>query len=195
MSNLLERNKLSGDTHATLSRLTCTYAHRMQTTKGHTPIQDVLKAAGALVASTPRNSTTPTSSAETRHAKSVLPAAPDWTTSLTVSGEKERRRRESMHTFRDKESIQSTTTKASKRRYSIGMMTLEDEDRWMEYRQDSIERLRARKDIRRGVTRTGNMGTGEQSMNWTRQPLEMGDIIGDHRRARSDFTVRTGLAF
>jgi hypothetical protein len=157
----------------------------MQTTKGHAPIQDLLRAAGVLATSTPRNSTP--SSAEARLAKPFLPTVPGWTTSLTGSGEKERRRRESMYTLRDKESIQSTTTKASRRRYSIGMMTLEDEERWMEYRQDSIERLRARKDTRRGITRT-SIGSGEQS-NWSRQPLEMGDIIGDHRRARS------GLAF
>jgi hypothetical protein len=173
--------------------LTCTYAHRMQTTKGHAPIQDVFKAAGVLATSTPRNSTTP-SSAEPPRAIPLLSTVPDWTTSLTGSSEKERRRRESMHTFRDKESIQPTTTKASRRRYSIGMMTEEDEEHWMEYRQDSIERLRARKDIRRGITST-IIGSGEQS-NWSRQPLEMGDIIGDRRRVRSDFTtVRTGLAF
>lgn len=165
----------------------------MQTTKGHAPIQDVLKAAGALATSTPRNSTPSSAEAEAHLAKPLLPTVPDWTTSLTGSAEKERRRRESMHTFRDKGSIQSTTTKASRRRYSIGMMTLEDEEHWMEYRQDSIERLRARKDSRRGITRT-NIGSGEQS-NWNRQPLEMVDIIGDHRRARSDFTIRTGLAF
>ena len=176
-----------------LSRLTCTYAHRMQTTKGHAPIQDVLKAAGVLATSTRHR--TP-SSAEVRRAKPLLSTAvPDWTTSLTGSGRKERRRRESMHTIRDKESIQShaTTTKASRRRYSIGMMSQEDEDRWMEYRHDSIERLRERKDIRRGITRMGS----EQS-HWSRQhhqPLEIvGDIIGDHRRTRSDFTAR-GLAF
>lgn len=157
----------------------------MQTTKGHAPIQDVLKAAGILATSSTRNSTT--SSAEAHRAKPLLPTIPDWTTSLTGSGEKERRRRESMHTFRDKESIQSTTTKASRRRYSIGMMTLEDEEQWMDYRQDSIERLRARKDIRRGISRT-SVGSGGQS-NWSRQPLEMGDIMGDHRRTRS------GLAF
>ena len=29
-----------------LSRLTCTYAHRMQIMKGHAPIQNVLQAAG-----------------------------------------------------------------------------------------------------------------------------------------------------
>jgi hypothetical protein len=173
------------------SSLTCTYAHRMQTTKGHAPIQDVLKAAGISTNRTP-------SSAEVRRAKPLLPTVPDWTTSLAGSGAKERRRRESMHTIRDNESsIQShatTTGKASRRRYSIGMMSLEDEERWMEYRHDSIERLRARKDIRRGIstTRTGN----EQS-HWSRQPLEMGDIIGDHRRTRSDFTVnaKTGQAF
>ena len=157
----------------------------MQTAKGHAPIQDVLKAAGVLATSTPRNSTP--RSAEKRRAKSLLPTVPDWTTSLKGSAEKERRRRESMHTFRDKESIQSTTTKASRRRYSIGMMSLEDEEQWMEYRQDSIERLRARKDTRRGITRA-SVGSGGES-NWSRQPLEMGDIVGDHRRTRS------GLAF
>ena len=165
----------------------------MQTTKGHAPIQDVLKAAGALATSTPRNSTPSSAETEAHPAKPLLPTVPDWTTSLTGSGRKERRRRESMHTFRDKGSVQSTTIKASRRRYSIGMMTLEDEEQWMEYRQDSIERLRARKDIRRGITPT-SIGSGEQS-NWNRQPLEIGDIIGDHRRARSDFTIRTGLAF
>jgi hypothetical protein len=163
----------------------------MQTTKGHAPIQDVFKAAGVLATSTPRNSTT-RSSAE---CEPLLPTASDWTTSLTSSGEKERRRRESMQTFGGKGNIQSTTTKASRRRYSIGMMTEEDEERWMEYRQDSIERLRARKDIRRGGITRLSIGSGEQS-NWNRQPLEMGDIIGDRRRVRSDFvTVRTGLAF
>lgn len=159
----------------------------MQTTKGHAPIQDVLQAADILAANR-----TP-SSAEVRRAKMLLPTVPDWTTSLAGSGAKERKRHESMHTIRDNESsIQShATTKASRRRYSIGMMSLEDEERWMEYRHDSIERLRARKDIRRGITtRTGN----EQS-HWSRQPLEMGDMIGDHRRTRSDFTVKTGVAF
>ena len=150
----------------------------MQTTKGHAPIQDVLKAAGALATSTPKNSTPSSAEAE---AKPLLPTVPDWTTSLTGSAEKERRGRESMHTFRDKGSIQSTTTKASRRRYSIGMMTLEDEEQWMEYRQDSIERLRARKDIRRGITCT-SIGSGEQS-NWNRQPLEMviSSVITDER--------------
>lgn len=149
----------------------------MQTTKGHAPIQDVLKAAGVLASSTPNR--TPSS------AKPLLPTVLDWTTSLSGSGAKERRRRESMHIFRDKESIQShATTKASRRRYSIGMMSLEDEDRWMEYRHNSIERLRARKDTRRGITRMES----EQS-HWSRQHqqfLEFGDIIGDHRRTRSD---------
>ena len=176
------------------SRLTCTYAHRMQTTKGHAPIQDVLKAAGVLAASTPNR--TP-GSAEARRAKPLLPTVPtvpDRTTSLAGSSTKERRRRESMHTTRDKEGIQSnaTTTKASRRRYSIGMMSLEDEEQWMEYRQDSIERLRARKDIRRGITR---LGSEQFEPHWSRQPLEIGDIIGDHRRTRSDFTARAGLAF
>lgn len=162
----------------------------MQTTKGHAPIQDVLIAAGVLAASSTPNCNP--SSVEARRAKPLVPTLPDWTTSLAGFGATERRRRESMHTIRDKESVQShaTTTKASRRRYSIGLMTLEDEDRWMEYRHDSIERLRARKDIRRGITRMG----GEQP-HWSRQPLEMGDIIGDHRRTRSDFTAKTGLAF
>ena len=160
----------------------------MQTTKGHAPIQDVLKAAGVLATSTPNRTT---GSAEARRAKPLVRTVPDWTTSLAGSGTKERRRHESMHTTRDKESIQShpTTTKASRRRYSIGMMSLEDEEQWMEYRHNSIERLRARKDIRRGITR-------EQSeSHWRQQPLEIGDIVGDHRRTRSDFTARTGLAF
>ena len=163
----------------------------MQTTKGHAPIQDVLKAAGALATSTPRNSTPIVSSVEARRAKPLLPTVPDWTTSLAGSSEKERKRHDSMHTIGEKESVLShaNATKA-RRRYSIGMMTLEDEECWMEYRQDSIERLRARKDIRRGISRMGS----EQS-NWSRQPLEMGDIIGDHRRTRSDFTFRTGTPF
>jgi hypothetical protein len=166
----------------------------MQTTKGHAPIQDVLKAAGVFAASTTPNRTPGV--AEARRVKPLVPTVPDWTTSLAGSGAKERRRRESMHTTRDKESIQShdTTTKASRRRYSIGMMTLEDEEQWMEYRHDSIERLRARKDIRRGITR---LGSEQSESHWSRQPLEIGDIIGDHRRTRSDFTAsaRTGLAF
>ena len=178
--------RISSDTYVNLfflSRLTCTYAHRMQTTKGHAPIQDVLKAAGVLAGSTPNR--TP-SNAEVPRAKPLFPTAPDRATPLTVSSAKERRRRESMHTIRDKESIQShATTKATRqRRYSIGMMSLEDEERWMAYRHDSIERLRARKDIRRGIARTGS----EQS-HWSQQNhqlLEFGDIIGDHRRTRSD---------
>jgi hypothetical protein len=172
-----------------LSRLTCTYAHRMQTTKGHAPIQDVLKAAGILAG----NRTS--SSAEVPRAKPLPLTVPDWTTSLAGSGPKERRRRESMHTTRDSESIiqsHGTTSKASRRRYSIGMMSLEDEEQWMEYRHDSIERLRARKDVRRGITTTR---TRNEHQNWSRQPLEMGDTIGDHRRTRSDFTVKTGQAF
>ena len=160
----------------------------MQTTRGHAPIQDVFKAAGVSAISSPRNSTL--SRAEARHSKPLLPTVPDWTTTLKGSGEKERRRRETMHVFRDKEIIQSTTTKASKRRYSIGMMTSEDEERWMEYRQDSIDRLRARKDMRRGIT-CASVASGEQS-NWNRQPLplEMGDIIGDHHRR-----TQSGLAY
>jgi len=165
--------------------LTCTYAHRMQTTRGHAPIQDVFKAAGVSATSTSRNSTS--SSAEAGRSKLPFPTVPDWTTTLTGSGEKERRRRETMHVFRDKE---TTPTKASRRRYSIGMMTLEDEERWMEYRQDSIDRLRARKDIRRGITTRASVAASGEQSNWNRQPLEMGDIImGDHRRTRS------GLAF
>ena len=33
------------------TRLTCSYAHRMQNTKGHAPIRDVLKAAGVVLPS------------------------------------------------------------------------------------------------------------------------------------------------
>lgn len=167
-------------------RLTCTYAHRMQTTKGHGPIQDILKAAGISAESNPNR--TP-SNAEVRRAKPEIPTVPDWTTTLTSSGERERKRCESMHTIRDKEStrLHNPTTKA-RRRYSIGVMSLEDEDRWMEYRHASIERLRAKKDIRRGITRTDSPMSHSSRPEYY-QPLEMMDsnlIIGDHRRTRSD---------
>ena len=161
-------------------RLTCTYAHRMQTTKGHAPIQDILKAAGISAASDPNH--TSFSSTEVCRAKPELPVVPDWTTSLTGSGKKERKRHESMHTFRDEEIESQAANEASRRRYSIGMMSLEDEDRWMEYRQDSIERLRAKKDIRRGITRTDS-SKSHASRPEHHQPLEMGsNTIGDHRR-------------
>jgi len=167
--------------------LTCTYAHRMQTTKGHAPIHDILEAAGILT--TPNRTRTP-STAEIYPAEPELPTIPDWTTSLTGSGEKERKRRESMHSIRDKESarLHRATSKASRRRYSIGVMSLEDEDRWMEYRHDSIERLRAKKDIRRGITHTESSQL-HSSRPEHHQPLEMmgSNTIDGHRRSRSDY--------
>ena len=165
-------------------RLTCTYAHRMQTTKGHAPIHDILEAAG-IVTIPDRNRTLSTAE--------ICPAKPelsDRNTSLTGSGEKERKRRESMCSIRDKESarLHRATSKTSRPRYSIGMMSLEDEDRWMEYRHDSIERLRAKKDIRRGITHTEGSQL-HSSRPEHHQPLGMmgSNTIDGHRRSRSDY--------
>jgi hypothetical protein len=64
----------------------------------------------------------------------------------------------------------------------------------MEYRHESIERLRAKKDIRRGITRTES-STSPLSRPEYYQPLEMmGNnlIIVDHRRTRSDHASHRG---
>lgn len=143
------------------SRLTCTYAHRMQTTKGHAPIQDVLRAAGI---SAPNDNLSNTED----HTTQPEPTATGRSTHPS-SRQEPRRRHESMKTLGNKETSQVTTvTRPELSTYSIGMMSLEDEDRWMEYRHDSIERLRARKDMRRGINRAGS-----SQSNWSRQPLEM----------------------
>ena len=167
------------------SRLTCTYAHRMQTTKGHAPIQDVLQAAGISVPNR-----TPSSAEPCRRSRTE-PTMISWPTSLT-SEKGLRRRRESMKTSRDKESNQVNPTRRHSRRYSIGMMSQEEEDQWMEYRQNSIERLQEKKNTRRGMSRAGS-----SQSHWTHQALEMslsetGDHDqDDHTEERGQFTRAT----
>ena len=146
----------------------------MQTTKGHAPILDVLQAAGISV------SNRTLSSAEGRRIQPE-PAAIGWPISL-ISEKGSRRRRESMKTFRDKESRKSI--KRVSRRYSIGVMSREEEDRWMEHRQNSIERLQERKNMRRGMSRAGS----SQSQS-SRQHLQM---MGDHDRTSDDHTEGHG---
>src|SRR5271168_583010 len=95
-----------------LFRLTCTYAHRMQTTKGHAPIQDVLQAAGI---SAPNHTFSP---AEGRHVQPQRTLTGKWSTCST-SKKCLRRRHESMNTLRDNETNQVNLVKRVSRRYSI----------------------------------------------------------------------------
>jgi len=152
--------------------LTCTYAHRMQTTKGHAAIEDVLQAAGISLAT---NRTATLSSAEDSRAQPepTVTVLPTPSTSENVP----RRRRESINTLGDKEINQPKTARQASRRYSIGVMSLEDEDQWMEYRQNDIERIRERKDLRRGI----NHAVSVQAQ-WSRRPLEM---VGDVNKRQS----------
>ena len=128
----------------------------MKTTKGHAPIQDVLQAAGISV---PNSAL---SAAESRHAQPA-PTAMGWSISEKVP----RRRRESVKIFRNKESNQVNLPRRVSRRYSVDMISREEEERWMERRQNSVERLREKKNMRRGM----NRATSSQSQY--RQPLTM----------------------
>jgi len=137
----------------------------MQTTKGHAPIQNVLQAAG--ISATHRT----LSSAEGRRAQAEPIGWP--------SSEKgPRKRRESMRTFRDKENSQLGFIRRVSRRYSIGMMSGEEEERWIEPRDNSVERLQEKKNMRRGMTRAASM-----PLQSSPQHLKtMGEIGDDHAR-------------
>ncbi|KAF8813340.1 hypothetical protein BYT27DRAFT_7239309 [Phlegmacium glaucopus] len=157
--------------------LTCRYAHRMQTTKGHASIEDVLKAAGI---SAPNRTL---SSAEGRRVQPESTAV-GWPTSFT-SEKGPRKRRESMKTLGDKESSQLGFIKRVSRRYSIGMMSREEEDRWMEHRVNSIDRLQEKKNMRRGMSRVA----GSMQSQSSPQLLEtMGEIGDEDREERGPIT-------
>ena len=144
----------------------------MQTTKGHAPIEEVLQAAGISLAA----NGTVTAAKDSRPQPESIANTPS--TSVNVP----RRRGESTNTVRDKEINQPKKARQASRRYSIGMMSLEDEDQWMEYRQNDIERIRERKDLRRGINRAVSV-----QAQWSRHPLEMvGDL--NKRQCHSPIT-------
>ncbi|KAF8802504.1 hypothetical protein BYT27DRAFT_7261037 [Phlegmacium glaucopus] len=149
--------------------LTCTYAHRMQITRGHAPIQDVLQAAGISA----------TNRIISRRAKSRRPQSEPTVSNRPTSITFEKgpqRRRESMEAVRDKENFEKLS-----RRYSIGMMSREEEDLWMETRANSIERLQERKNIRRGGMNRPTSSHSQSSRQYHQSLETMGE---DYREER-----------
>ncbi|CAA7266881.1 unnamed protein product [Cyclocybe aegerita] len=153
--------------------LTCSYAHRMQSTKDHAPIQDVLQAAGVRLPSPSpapgRRKSGPDGprAHRTRHhghshseildSLSTLPQQENERGKESKADCRPRKRRESMRTIRESLAransagvTVSPLGRRESRRYSIGVvMTREEEEEWMEERQRHVERLQERKQVRR----------------------------------------------
>ncbi|KAF9484357.1 hypothetical protein BDN70DRAFT_849873 [Pholiota conissans] len=129
--------------------LKCSFAHRMQTTKGHAPIEDVLEAAGIDI-STLSGKTNAQGGEEIAPTLCGLPKP--------MVGRGGRRRHESMRTVRETMVMHRRASAAQKqddRRLStVGglMMSREEEEEWMAERQHHIEMLQERKNIRRGTS-------------------------------------------
>lgn len=126
--------------------LSCTYAHRMQSAKGHVPIRDVLKAAGVTVR-IPEPSTPATSTSD-----SYVSAL----RGLEVGSQSRlKKRRNTMQDFGAKlvgrkQSVDSGSSKAmSKGSRRLARMSSQEVER-MAGRVKSLDNLRQRKDLRRG---------------------------------------------
>ncbi|KAH9481709.1 Peroxiredoxin-like 2C [Psilocybe cubensis] len=183
--------------------LTCSFAHRMQTTKGHAPIEDVLTAAGIDVSrlsrgdEPPFDSTSLSSNTESigpDHLRSDgdLPIPPRLT---PLRHQQHRRRISSLRTLKESLALNRATSTASAlsakiarkasinngnmdnegvhsrrqtHRYSVGVnmgvnfvsnagiMSREEEERWMVQRQISMEKMRERKMLRRMLGRAAS---------------------------------------
>ena len=107
------------------TRLTCSYAHRMQNTKGHAPIRDVLKAAGVIF-------------------PSLQPHQEGWKVHTKRSVNQSIRR---LSVRRN-----STSKNGTLRQDSLDTLAARrtSEQCWMDNRQKSLELLRERKNRRRG---------------------------------------------
>ena len=120
--------KFFNATKSSLFRLTCTYAHRMQTAKGHVPVRDVLQAAGV-------------------HTPFSMPAI--HTPLSAVTGEENRVEK------RDKGRRRSTGEFGAslvRRRQTIDVLiehSVPTEEEWMAERTRSLERLKQKKIMRR----------------------------------------------
>ncbi|KAJ3497950.1 hypothetical protein NLJ89_g10280 [Agrocybe chaxingu] len=158
--------------------LTCSYAHRMQSTKDHAPIQDVLQAAGVRLPPPPSPAPGRPRS-RTRHhghshseildSLSTIPRQEKEGGKESKAESRPRKRRESMKTIRESLAransagvTVSPLGRRESRRYSIGVMTREEEEEWMEERQRHVERLQERKQVRRvhgapGVSRASSV--------------------------------------
>jgi len=138
----------------------------MQSTKGHAPIQEVLHAAGV------QNIPSPSRSISSLHKHN--PHAHSIDLANLPHQKHPRKRRESMKTVQETlsrapQATEGDTANASgpsgaggavggirmsrhsSRSYSTGMMTREEEERWMEDRQRDIDRLQEKKNVRRFV--------------------------------------------
>jgi hypothetical protein len=131
----------------------------MQSTKGHVPIRDVLKAAG-VNPRTPEPGTPATSTSD-----SYVSAL----RGLEV-GSKNRlkKRRNTLQDFGAKvagrkRSVDSGSSGATSEggRRSLGRMSSQEEKEWMEGRARSLDNLRQKKDLRRG-TFMGDAGSPTQ---------------------------------
>ncbi|RDB25648.1 Thioredoxin-like protein AAED1 [Hypsizygus marmoreus] len=127
--------------------LTCTFAHRMQATKGHAPVRDVLEAAGIDV---PLPILRPEVQAHT-------PESYAWDLG-SGSGNKHKvrlQRGTSMREFgaRRRHSVDPgvKTEGAARSSFMQTQLTHEEEDEWMKERMRSLERLKERKNVRRGA--------------------------------------------
>jgi len=161
----------------------------MQTTKGHAPIEDVLKAAGisvdnpALAAQTDKPARTRAPTPMQPPKISLIPPTPP------PKDYPPRRRLSSLKTIKDALTHSRATSPISSiggggkasfdlinevtddevdpvanalsptrkvRRFStlgvlVGMMSQEEEEKWMEHRQKSLDRLKEKKNMRRGL--------------------------------------------
>lgn len=106
--------------------LTCSYAHRMQNTKGHAPIKDVLNAAGIVL-------------------PPLQPHQEGWKAHTKKRSSKQSIRRLSVRRS-------STSKNGTIRRDSLDTLAARrvSEQCWMDNRQKSLELLRERKNRRRG---------------------------------------------
>ncbi|GLB40220.1 putative ahpC/TSA antioxidant enzyme [Lyophyllum shimeji] len=132
--------------------LKCSYAHRMQSPRGHAPIRDVLAAAGvSLPPPTPAHSPPrppappPTPATRRVHRRNSTTAQHTHTHTHVNEFGVGAWRRCSIAIAR----TEGPTPPA--RRASMAVLSLEDEDAWMQERIRSLERLRERKSERRGA--------------------------------------------
>ncbi|PPQ64609.1 hypothetical protein CVT26_002007 [Gymnopilus dilepis] len=135
--------------------LKCSYAHRMQTPKGHAPIEDVLSAAGIDVNATPKPR-----HADVRYgAQSSDLSSDDIVIAIQPSEScviQARPRTSSLRASKQFDRGNDASSRRHTKSFSTGMfvgmpMSKEEEDRWMEEREQSVERLRERKNRRRGL--------------------------------------------
>ncbi|KAF8071747.1 hypothetical protein FPV67DRAFT_894675 [Lyophyllum atratum] len=132
--------------------LKCTYAHRMQSPKGHAPIRDVLFAAGIRL---PLPKPTPTPTPPLTRLTTPTPTKRPHRRNSTITNPS------STHEFEFgawRRHSMARTEGAARRSVTIGM-SLEEETKWMQERMRSLERLRERKSERRGAF-VGYLGPG-----------------------------------